>query len=449
VTVTQAATLDVAVSGSQTYGGSPSFRGTDKAPAGITVDTSGLKCTTVGSSTTIAPNLPVATGPYTLLGSSCSGATLSGTDAATYAIAYTSAPNDFTVTPAVLTVTASSGTMTYGSPVPSITAAYTGFVNGQTSSALTSRPSCSTTVTSSSPVSGSPYVTSCGDAVDPNYAFTYDGGSVKVNQAQLTITASSGTMTYGGTVPTITAGYSGFVNGETPLNLTTLPICATTATNSSSSSSSAYPTSCTGAADSNYGITYVAGSVSVASAPLDVAVSGSQTYGGSPSFSGTDTAPSGVTVTTTDLNCTTIRASTTIVPSLAVAGGPYTLLASSCSGATLSGANAADYSIAYTSAASDFTVSAAPLQITASSTNVIYGTVPTITPMATGFLNGDTLSSLTTQPTCSTTVTSSSPVSPPNYPSSCSGASDPNYTISYIAGSITVLPDPGHRGHRF
>jgi hypothetical protein len=187
----------------------------------------------------------------------------------------------------------------------------------------------------------------------------------------------------------------------------------------------------------------------VAPAPLDVAVSGSQTYGGSPSFSGTDTAPSGVTVTTTDLNCTTIGASSTIAPSLAVAGGPYTLRASSCSGATLSGADAADYSIAYTSTASDFTVSAAPLQITASSTNVIYGTVPTITPMATGFLNGDTLSSLTTQPTCSTTVTSSSPVSPPTYPSSCSGASDPNYTITYIAGSITVLQDLGHRGHRF
>jgi hypothetical protein len=372
---------------------------------------------------------------------------LSGADAATYAIAYTSAPNDFTVTPAALTVTASSGTMTYGSPVPSITAAYKGFVNEQTSSALTSRPSCSTTVTSSSPVSGSPYVTSCGGAVDPNYAFTYDGGSVTVNQAQLTITASSGTMTYGGTAPTITAGYSGFVNGETPLNVTTLPTCATTAP--SSSSGSPYPTSCTGAADSNYAITYVAGSVSVAPAPLDVAVSGSQTYGGSPSFSGTDTAPSGVTVTTTDLNCTTIGASTTIAPSLSVAGGPYTLRASSCSGATLSGADAADYSIAYTSGASDFTVSAAPLQITASSTNVIYGTVPTITPMATGFLNGDTLSSLTTQPTCSTTVTSSSPVSPPNYPSSCSGASDPNYTITYIAGSITVLQDPGHRGHRF
>ena len=31
----------------------------------------------------------------------------------------------------------------------------------------------------------------------------------------LSISASSGTMTYGGTVPTITPSYSGFVNSDT------------------------------------------------------------------------------------------------------------------------------------------------------------------------------------------------------------------------------------------
>ena len=45
---------------------------------------------------------------------------------------YTSAPNDFTVTPAPLTITASSPSMTYGGSVPAITAGYSGFVNGDT-----------------------------------------------------------------------------------------------------------------------------------------------------------------------------------------------------------------------------------------------------------------------------------------------------------------------------
>ena len=40
-------------------------------------------------------------------------------------------------------------------------------------------------------------------------------------------------MTYGGSVPTITAGYSGFVNGDSASSLTTKPTCSTTATSSS------------------------------------------------------------------------------------------------------------------------------------------------------------------------------------------------------------------------
>jgi sugar lactone lactonase YvrE len=163
------------------------------------------------------------------------------------------------------------------------------------------------------------------------------------NPAPLTITASSATMAYGGTVPTITPGYSGFVNGDTPASLTTPPTCSTTATSHSPAGS--YPSSCTGAADSNYTISYVNGTV------VD---------------------------------------------------------------------------------------SPAPLVITASSATMAYGgTVPTITPGYSGFVNGDTPASLTTPPTCSTTATSTSP--PGSYPSSCSGAVDSNYTISYVNGTVTVI----------
>ena len=84
-----------------------------------------------------------------------------------------------------------------------------------------------------------------------------------------------------------------------------------------------------------------------------------------------------------------------------------------------------------------FTVTKAPLKITASSPSMAQGgTVPTITAGYLGFVNGDTAAKLTTAPTCSTTATSSS--STGTYPSSCSGAVDPNYTISYVPGSVTV-----------
>ena len=143
----------------------------------------------------------------------------SGTNTGDYTLVYTGSPSDFTVTHALLTVTASSGSMNYGAAPPVITPGYFGFVNGNTPSSLTTPPTCSTAATSSSPVSGSPYVSSCAGAVDSNYSFSYLDGSVTVSPVPLTITASSPAMTYGGTVPAITAGYAGFVNGDTASSL--------------------------------------------------------------------------------------------------------------------------------------------------------------------------------------------------------------------------------------
>ena len=56
-----------------------------------------------------------------------------------------------------------------------------------------------------------------------------------------------------------------------------------------------------------------------------------------------------------------------------------------------------------------------------------------------GFVNGDTSASLTTQPTVTTTATTTSPVG--TYPITASGAVDPNYTISYVAGTLTINQD--------
>jgi hypothetical protein len=87
------------------------------------------------------------------------------------------------------------------------------------------------------------------------------------------------------------------------------------------------------------------------------------------------------------------------------------------------------------------TVNKAPLTITASSAAVAYGAaVPTITPSYSGFVNGDTSASLTTQPTCNTTYTLSSAAgSSPS--TSCTGAVDANYSISYVNGAVTVNSD--------
>jgi len=338
--------IDVAVTGSQNYGGTPVFEGTDNPPSGVTVNTAQLSCTEVGTST-IAPTLPA--GSYALAGASCSGATLSGTDASNYFLAYTSVTGDFAVAQAPLIITASSGSMPYGGSPPTITAGYSGFVNGDNVSSLTTRAACVAGATSSSPVAGSPYASSCAGASDPNYSISYVSGSVSVSAVPLTITASSPTVTYG-TAATITAGYSAFAGGDTASSLTTAPTCTTSETSSSAAGGSPYASSCGGAVDSNYTISYIGGSV---------------------------------------------------------------------------------------------VVDRAPLTITASSATVAYqGAPPPVTPTYDGFENGDTVSSLTPAASCSTPATDTSPVANSPYQDTCSGASDPNYAITYVPGLTTVAPDP-------
>ena len=256
---------------------------------------------------------------------------------------------------ASLTVTASSPVTTYGT-VPVITPGYAGFVNGDTASSLTTAATCSTTDVVSSPVAGSPYASSCSGAVDPNYTMSYAAGSVTVSQAPLTVTAASGSVPYGSNPPAVTPIYAGFKGGDTASSLTTQPTCSTTATNGSpvhgymSRHAAARPTPTTPSAMSP-------GTITVTPAPIAVAVSGRQANSGPPNFAGTDSPPVGVTVDTGGLTCSQVNPGTAISGNLP--SGSYTLVAASCTGVTLSGSNATNYSPSYTSSSGDFTVTGA------------------------------------------------------------------------------------------
>jgi hypothetical protein len=95
------------------------------------------------------------------------------------------------------------------------------------------------------------------------------------------------------------------------------------------------------------------------------------------------------------------------------------------------------YADAATTVTKTITVAPAALTITASSATMTQGgTVPIITPSYSGFVNHDSVSSLTTQPNCYTQAQSKS--LPANYSSICSAAADPNYAIAYLNGLVTV-----------
>jgi RHS repeat-associated protein len=417
VTVTQAALTITASSPTVGYGSAvptitPTYSGWVNGQSSSSLTTQPT-CTTAYTTTSAVGSSP---------STSCSGAV-----DANYSISYVA--GKVTVTQAALTITASSPTVGYGGAVPTITPIYSGWMNGQSASSLTTQPTCTTTYTPTSAVGSSPS-TRCSGAVDANYSISYVAGTVTVTQAPLTITASSPTVGYGGAVPTITPIYSGWMNGQSASSLTTQPTCTTTYTPTSAVGSSP-STSCSGAVDANYSISYVAGTVTVTQAALTITASSPTVgYGGAvptitPIYSGWMNGQSASSLTTQP-TCTTAYTTTSAVGSL-----PST----SCSGAV-----AANYSISYVPGT--VTVTQMPLTITASSPTVGYGgAVPTITPSYSGWMNGQSSSSLTNQPTCTTAYTTTSAVgSSPS--TSCSGAVDANYSISYVAGKVTVTQAP-------
>jgi FtsP/CotA-like multicopper oxidase with cupredoxin domain len=371
----------------------------------------------------LPPTLVSATTPVGKYPTICSGAVDPN-----YTISYVN--GTITVNTGQLMITAPTFTMTYGGPVQSpLTPTYT--VNGVVTippiTGLTTPPVCNTSVTIKSPVGTYPGAIVCSGAVDPSFSITYTAGNVTVTPAALTITAPSPTMTYGGPLPALTPTYATFVAGDTAANLTTQPTCTTMAT--VSSPVGAYPVTCTGAVDPNYAISYVAGTLTVTSAPLTItAGGGTMVYGGTvptitPSYSGFVNGQNSSIVTPAPTCSTTATSASSV--------GSYP--------STCTGAAAANYAISYVPGT--VTVTGAPLVITASSGTMVYGgTVPTITSTFSGFVNGQNSSVLTTQPTCSTTATPTSNVG--SYPSTCLGAVAVNYSFTYVAGTVTVTQAP-------
>ncbi len=176
--------------------------------------------------------------------------------AANYTITFVT--GSLSVTPAPLTVTASSPSKVYGAALPALTFSAATLVNGDTAAtALTG--ALATTATAASPVANYPITQ--GTLAAKNYTITLVPGTLSVTPAPLIITADSKTKTAGAANPPLTFTAMTFVNGDTAASLTTQPTLSTTATVASPVGS--YPITPSGAADPNYSISYVSGTLSV------------------------------------------------------------------------------------------------------------------------------------------------------------------------------------------
>ncbi len=200
---------------------------------------------TLGTSATSASDV----GAYTI--------TASGATSSNYNITHVN--GTLTITPASLVIAANNTNKVYGAALPTFTASYSGFVNGDNASSLDTPVSLGTTATASSPAGTYP-ITASG-AADLNYSISYVSGTLTVTPAALVITADDKTKVYGAVLPAFTASFAGFVNGDTTNSLTTQPTLTTTAT--ATSDVGTYPITASGAVDANYNISYVGGTLTI------------------------------------------------------------------------------------------------------------------------------------------------------------------------------------------
>ena len=252
-----------------------------------------------------------------------------------------------------------------------------------------------------------------------NYTLTTQTSSATITQKPLTITSVDKTKVYGAVNPPLTVTYTGLVNGDAA------PTAIISSTALASSIVGTYSITANGAVDPNYTINYVAGTLTVSKATLAItAEDKSKLYGATvPALTYTyaglvngDAAPS-----------TLPAISTTALASSPVDSYPI----------TVSAAADANYTINYVPGI--LIVNKVPLTITAENKTKVYGTAnPILTYTYSGLVNGD-LATIT-WPTIITIALPNSLVG--TYPIIPSAATDPNYTITYIEGKLTVTKAP-------
>ncbi|MBY0423236.1 MAG: hypothetical protein K2Q06_13095, partial [Parvularculaceae bacterium] len=176
-----------------------------------------------------------------------------------------------TINPKALTVTANNASRLYGDANPAFTAAFAGFVAGETqATAMTGAPAFATPAVQSSNVGSYAITPSAGTlaANNGNYAFSFVNGTLGVTPAPLTVTADNKTKPQGDPNPPLTATITGLKLGDAPSVVSGLTLATTALLNSPTGS---YPITSSGGTATNYTIAArVDGTLSVqasASAP--------------------------------------------------------------------------------------------------------------------------------------------------------------------------------------
>ena len=264
--------------------------------------------------------------------------------------------------------------------------------------------------------------------------FTKDGESFTANvvyryiikPAKLTAKVENVSREYGEENPQFSISYSGFVSGENENVITTQPTISTTATKKSNVGD--YPITTSGGIATNYEFVYEPGVLTITKAPLSAKVNdATRVYGSqNPAFTieyyglkNNETTPAW-TISPTFQTEATQSSSVGKYEVKAVNGVPVNYDLGEITAGTL-------------------TVNPAPLTIKANdATRQYYSDDPNFGYTCNGFVNGENEEVLSPKPALTTTANRSSSVG--TYPIKVSGASNSNYSISYVDGTLTITP---------
>ncbi len=358
-----------------------------------------------GSVATTASNV----GTYAITGS--------GASATNYDFAY--APGTLTITKALLTISADNKTREYGLTNPALTSSITGLRNGDTA-AVVSGLQLATSATSASNVGAYAIGVSGGSAL--NYDFAYTPGTLAITPAPLTVTIDNKTRVYGGANPELTAGITGFRNGDTDAVVSGLRLRTGAAARSNVGD---YVITGGGANAANYRFDYIPGTLSITKALLQVRVNNAaREYGlTNPAFS--------AMISGFRNGDTANVVSGLVLGSPAGIGSDVGIYA-----ITASGASALNYDFAYTPGR--LIIDQARLMITANSMVMHQGSGdPVLTVTYSGLRNGDAPDVVTGLVLRSSGGGTSSPG---QYIINASRGTARNYQITYRPGVMTVLP---------
>lgn len=337
----------------------------------------------------------------------------------------TNQPGTLTIEQAPLTLKVDDATRLYYADNPVFTYSCTGFVNDDDVSVLTKQPVITPDAARSSDVGT--YALIAKDAEAKNYNISYQPGKMTITKCPLMITADAATREYGEPNPTFTCSYEGFVGGETESVLSELPTVTTMADNYSNAGT--YDLRVSGGRATNYTLSYQNGTLTVTKAPLSAKIDDvTRMYG--------EKNPSSYSVSYFGLkndesSPAWITKPHAIIEATQSSGvGEYSISASEC--------EALNYDLKEI-APGTLTITPAPLTIQAhDATRKYYSDEPAFSYACYGFVNGDNASVLTTTPTLTTTATLTSGVG--TYEIKVGEASTPNYSISYVNGTLTITP---------